>query len=359
MAQTDRLAGINQTALDFVGLGPQVIAQFAAESAAQEARALEKARTSRVRLLDALDAGANHGAVFYTGIRAYLDQGRQRARFDFDNPLRTIHLPGNLASFDVSIDVKSTAQVPDNLEHSWKYAAKRRAMEKDDSRWEDPEIAGRAAKYIVHFLDGFATAAFEAHDWAAAVNAADIITDGGLLNSQWLRNVATTLPIDINDITDRVDLATAISQRLEHNAAKAQEEAERPERWRQREFGLIASRINKRGQFPDMEARYNARKFVEATTKLPNISRVIGVKNELGAIQRILVVTDESPNIDPQEAQAAISALTEQIYPGSPNIEMVIHALTVQELQQAAFTDKELKLFWRRIDAPQTPETAN
>lgn len=330
MAQQDRLAGINQAALNFVGLPPHVFEQFDAEAA-------EEARKSREELVIQLQTGTEAGREFYDRIRK---AGLTPSTLD-----RTIHLPGNLSSFQIG--VTNRAEMPDAIARSWDNLP----ADERDSRLEDPEIGGSANKFVLDLVTGFTLQAFSNKDWQTAINGFDVITGNGVLESVRLQELIKKLPLDRNNYEDRLAIAQAISNRLKAVEEGKIKEARLLEERQKREFKRIPSRVSTPGLFENEEARAQARIFVEKATEIPYVDLVIGMQEATGGIKSILVVINEDTKVDdPILMRADISTLAQETYPNYPSPEKYVDIITRQELQEHPITEEKTKLLWRRIE---------
>lgn len=89
-------------------------------------------------------------------------------------------------------------------------------------RETNPEYYKKIEKDLHALIEGYGQAALDNNDWQSAVNAFDLVTDGGILSNQ---NAMTKLgELFPEDKTARVDIAQAIQERV--NLRKAQQTPE-------------------------------------------------------------------------------------------------------------------------------------
>ncbi|KKR55945.1 MAG: hypothetical protein UU05_C0049G0005 [Candidatus Curtissbacteria bacterium GW2011_GWA1_40_47] len=192
----------NVRVLDFVGLTPDKLAQF-------EQEGLEKERQERQQLLEALGKDKEAGIDLYNQHKKDLESC---SRFR-DGAPRPITLPD-----DTMIEFRSVFtidQIPDAISRKWSDIKLRSPFETDQ------ELTTKTESYINDLIEGFGKKAFEEKDWPSAVNAFDVATEEGVLQSSRLKELIDSLPIERDNHQDRRDIARVIQNRLDKKERQA------------------------------------------------------------------------------------------------------------------------------------------
>lgn len=191
---------IDPAALDYVGLTPAVLTRF-------EIEAQGEARQRRTDLIGELSSsGLTRGNDLFQKFTGYpllnppMTDEEPHETWVIPIPGQTILLTGK---------ANERYDVPEELFQCWQKAKAEGSIPQDDA-----ELAQATERYVNDVLRGFAQDAIEEEDWQSLVNTYDVITEGGVLNSNDLRIIIAGFPLERNDHDQRTGVAQAITNRL-------------------------------------------------------------------------------------------------------------------------------------------------
>lgn len=194
----ETLSNIPSNILDFAGITPQILDQIKEED--EEDKKLERAE-----LLNNLGQGEKEGHKLYG----------QRHTDIRNNCATPFVIPGNTET-TIKID-REISSVPDQIVEAW-YSQRQRQQFLDAN---DPELQQATNQFVRFTIKGYGDEAFMHRDWQTSVNAADIITEGGVLHSDYLRKKIEALNLNSQDYSQRISIAKAIQARIQKTEPSA------------------------------------------------------------------------------------------------------------------------------------------
>jgi len=219
--------------------------------------------------------------------------------------------------------------------------------------FEDPEIIEGAQQYVRDLIRGLGDAAIEVgvKDWQTAVNAYDVITEGGITASEEFRGKIKNLPLDRKDHKERLAIAEAITFRLNQPLEKARHEEEQKQWSRERELRLAKTRINKKDLFPDAEVRKAVFTLVEQLAQVPAVQKML-VSSLPDAKPTIIAIVEGHNGIPIQADSLQIICAVKEAFDRKTNAPEYI-ILTKEGLagnRSVREHPKKVKLLWQKTD---------